>query len=448
MRLFALFILFYLPVAVQAETLAEVFALAQQNDAILRSQEATYKANWENKNIARSALLPQISLSATHSEGDISEEIPTSYDYDTDTDRMDITASQAIFNLEYWHNYRSGKQIANQAEAQFRSDQQELIVRVVGAYTDVLSAIDRYNTAKAEESAIARQLDQTRQRFDVGLVAITDVLESQASFDDAVVNVLNSKGAVGIAFEALETIAGTPINSIAPLSDDYVIKNPEPLQREEWVNKAMSNNAELKASEFAKEAALQNAKAKRAAHLPTVTASYQHSTDEFESDPTFVPNIDSDMESDVLALNFQMPLFAGGGISASRRQAWEQYNAANEQYIYASRRTTQAARSFHLAVTTGVARVNAQKQAILSAQSALDATQAGYEAGTRNIVDVLNAERALYNAQRLWHAARYQFITDRLRLEKVSGDLAPAAIEYSNQFVMADKQIARGEFDQ
>jgi len=448
MRLSTLLILFCLPITARTETLAEVFALAQQNDAILRSQEATYRANWENKNIARSALFPQISLNASRSEGDINDDkaTPPSNKYDTDSDRVDITASQVLFNLEFWHNYRSGKQIANQAEAQFRSDQQELIVRVVGAYTDVLAAIDNYNTAKAEEAAFARQLDQTQQRFDVGLVAITDVLESRASFDDALVNVLNTRGAVGIAFEALETIAGTPINSIAPLSDDYVIKNPEPLQREEWVSKAMSNNAELKASQFAKEAALQNAKAKRAVHFPTVTATYQHITDDFTTDPGF--GADSDLERDTVAINLSMPLFAGGGISASRRQAWEQYNATNEQYIFASRRTTQAARSLHLAVTTGVARVNAQKQALLSAQSALDATNAGYEAGTRNIVDVLNAERALYNAQRLLYAARYQFITDRLRLEKVSGDLSPAAIEYSNQFVVADQQIARSEFEQ
>jgi len=444
----ALLILVCFPMMVQAETLAEVFALAQQNDAILRSQEATYKANRENKNIARSALLPQIRLNAQRSEGDISDDkaAPPADEYDIDTDRVDITASQTLFNLEDWHNYRSGKQIANQAEAQFRSDQQELIVRVVGTYTDVLATIDNYNTAKAEEAAFARQLDQTRQRFDVGLVAITDVLESQASFDDAVVNVLNARGAVGIAFEALETIAGTPINSIAPLSDDYLIKNPEPLQREEWVNKAMAQNAELKASEFAKEAALQNAKAKRAIHLPTVTATYQHVTDDLTTDPGF--GLDSNREGDSVAINLSMPLFAGGGISATRRQAWEQYNAANEQYIFAQRTTTQAARSSHLAVVTGVARVNAQKQALLSAQSALDATNAGYEAGTRNIVDVLNAERASYNAQRLLYAARYQFINDRLRLEKISGDLTPAAIEYSSQFVVADKQITRSEFDQ
>lgn len=436
------------PLLVQAETLAEVFDLARQNDAIIRSQEATYKANTETRNIARSALLPQVRLNASKSETDIDEELPApGVDYDVDADKANVTASQTLFNLEYWHNYQSGKEVANRAEAQFRSDQQELIVRVVNAYTEVLAAIDRYNTAKAEEAAFARQLDQTKQRFDVGLVAITDVLEAQASFDSAAVNVLNSRGAVGIAFEALDTIAGTRINSVAPLSEEYVIKNPEPFEREEWVNKALANNAELKASEFAREAALENAKAKRAAHFPTVSAAWQHNDNEVDSDPAQT-GIDSDQENDVLAFNFQMPLFAGGGISATRRQAWEQYNAANEQYIYAYRSTTQAARSYHLAVVTGVARVNAQKQALISAQSALDATNAGYDAGTRNIVDVLNAQRALYNAQRLWFAARYQFITDRLRLQKVSGELDPSAIELSNQFLMADKQIARSEFAQ
>lgn len=449
MRILLVILLYPLTITAQAETLAEVFALAQQNDAIVRSQEANYKANRENKNIARSALLPQVTLSATHSDTDRTNDLATqpADDYNTDSDSAQITATQTLFNLEFWHNYRSGKRIADQAEAQFRSDQQELIVRVVQAYTDVLAAIDQYNTAKAEEAAIARQLDQTKQRFDVGLVAITDVYESQASFDDAAVNVLNARGAVGIAFEALETIAGTPVNAIAPLSEDYVAQNPEPLQRDAWVSKALANNAALKASEFAKEAALQNAKAKRAAHFPTLTASYQHSENELTTDPT-ITGADSDGETDVISLNFEMPLFAGGGISASRRQAWEQYNAANEQYIHTQRLTTQAARSYHLAVTTGVARVNAQKQAILSAQSALDATNAGYEAGTRNIVDVLNAERALYNAQRLWHAARYQYIADRLKLEKASGELAPAAIENANRFVVADKQIARSEFDQ
>lgn len=432
-----------------AETLAEVFALAQKNDAIIRSQEANYLAGQETSKIARSALLPQVSFGATHSEGDTSDDKPAALinDYDTDTDSSNITASQTLFNLEYWHNYMSGKKISSQAEAQFRSDQQELIVRVVKAYTDVLSAIDAYNTAKAQETAIGRQLDQTKQRFDVGLVAITDVYESQASFDSAVVSVLNARGAVGIAFEALDNITGTSIQTIAPLAEAYEVKNPEPTQREEWVSQALANNADLQASAFAKEAALQNAKAKRAAHFPTLTASYQHNDVDSSNDPGLASNYDADYEEDVVALSLKVPLFAGGGISATRRQAWQQYYAANERNIYAQRTTIQAARSFHLAVTTGVARVAAQKQAIISAQSALDATNAGYEAGTRNIVDVLDAERALYNAQYLWTLARYQYITDLLRLNKVAGNLVPASIDNANSFIIADKQIARSDFD-
>lgn len=430
----------------QAETLAEIFTLAQKNDAVIRSQEANYKAGQETRKIARSALLPQIGLGATMSESSTEDNL-TPLDYDTETDTAAINASQVLFNLEFWHNYVSGKKISSQAEAQFRSDQQELIVRVVGAYTGVLSAVDAYNTAKAQETAIARQLDQTKQRFDVGLVAITDVYESQASYDDAVVSVLNTKGAVGIAFEALDNITGTPIQTISPLQEEYPIKNPEPAQRDEWVNKALANNADLQASGFAKDAALENARAKRAAHLPTLTATYQHSTLDSENDPVAASFYDSDQERDVLAINLNMPLFAGGGISATRRQAWNQYDAANERNIYAQRSTIQATRSFYLAVTTGVARVAAQKQAIISAQSALDATNAGYEAGTRNIVDVLDAERALYNAQYLWTTARYQYITDMLRLNKVAGILSPASIENANQYIVADQQIVRAEFD-
>jgi outer membrane protein len=429
----------------RAETLAEIFALAQKNDAVLKAQEATSMANRETSNIARAALLPQVSFNATHSETNVDDGLLPN-DYDTTTDSKHITASQTLFNLEYWHNYRSGTKIRDQAEAQFRSDQQELIVRVVSNYTDVLSAIDAYKTAIAEQAAIGRQLDQTKQRFDVGLVAITDVFEAQATYDDATVNVLNAKGAVGIAFEALDNITGTSIQTIAPLSDAYVISNPEPLQRDEWVTKALANNAQLQATAFAKEAALQNAKAKRAAHFPTLTASYQHNDDEIDADPS-ITGIDADRKANTVALNFNMPLFAGGGISATRRQAWDQYNAASEQYTYAQRTTIQAARSYHLAVTTDVARVSAQKQAILSAQSSLDATNAGYEAGTRNIVDVLNSERALYYSQLLWHQARYKYISDRLKLEKVAGELVPEVIDRANKFVDPEKQIARSDFD-
>jgi outer membrane protein len=434
-----------LPFTAHAETLAEVFALAQQNDAVIKAQEANYHAGLETANLAHSALLPQVSLSATHSNARIKDNLYGQI-YKTNANTGTLTASQTLFDQSEWYDWQSGKKVGEQAEAQFRSDQQALIVRVVKAYTDVLQAFDAYNTAKAQEAAFGRQLDQTKQRFDVGLVAITDVYDSQASFDSAVVDVVNAKGTVAIAFEALDNITGTPIQSIAPLSDDYVIKNPDPAERDEWVKKALANNSDLQASELAKEAAMQNAEAKRTAYYPTVVASYQHGENVTQVDPAN-QLIGENQYNDAIAITFNMPLYTGGGVSASRRQALDQYNAADEQYTYVQRSTVQATRSYYLAVTTDVVRVQAQKQAIISAQSALDATKAGYEAGTRNIVEVLLAERALYSAQFLWASARYQYISDILNLKKVAGELSPESIDHSNQFLVADKQIARSEFE-
>jgi len=434
-----------LPFTVHAETLAEVFALAQQNDAVIKAQEANYQAGQETANLAHSALLPQVDLSATHSNARIKDNLYGQI-YKTSANTGTLTASQTLFNQSQRYTYESGKKSSEQAAAQLRADQQALIVRVVKSYTDVLNAVDAYNTAKAQETAIGRQLDQTKQSFNEGLVAITDVYDSQSSFDSATVGVLNARGQVGIAFEALDNITGTSIKSIAPLTENYAIKNPEPAERDAWVKIALADNADLQVSQLAKEAAFQNAEAKRTTNYPTVTASYQHGESKTDVHPSN-PLIGTDQSTDAIAINFSMPLYTGGGTSASRRQALEQFNAADDQYTYVQRSIVQATRSYYLAVTTGVARVSAQKQAIVSAQSALDATKAGYEAGTRNIVEVLLAENALYNAQYLWSAARYQYISDLLNLHKAAGDLTPAAIDNANQYLLSDKQIARSEFD-
>ena len=298
------------------ETLMEIFSLALENDSLLRSQQASYFANKESSALSRSALLPQININASVSEADIKNNpnVGAKYNSDSDSENYDITVSQTLFNLESWHNYQQGKKLSQQADAQFSSDQQELIVRVVDSYTRVLQAIDNYDTVKAEATAIGRQLEQTRQRFEVGLTAITDVLESQASFDSATANVLNALGEVGIAFEALEVLTGQAILSIAPLVDNYQVKKPEPLARDEWVTMALTNNPDLLASESAMKAAEQNAKAKRSAHFPTVTASYQYLNNDRNTNSSSFSSFSSDQRGNAVSVNLQMPLFSGGGM--------------------------------------------------------------------------------------------------------------------------------------
>lgn len=435
----------------QAETLREIYNLAKANDALLKAQAAQAEAGKETANIYRSALLPYATLDSGTSKtdmdvsGSLCKQTGKCGHRDTDYDDSAVTVSQNILNMEAWYDFQQGKKISEKAEAQYVSDELELLVRVTEAYVNVLRAIDAYQTALAQEQAIARQLEQTQQRFDVGLIAITDVQESQATFDAARVDTLNAQGSIGIAFEAIQVLTGQPLESIAPLSDELPIKMPEPGTQAEWEALTLANNPDLVVSALAVEAARNNAKARKAAHLPTVTGSLQYTDNDTDTD--FHPgNITDEQQGNTASINLSVPLYSGGGISASRRQAYQQQMAAEESHTNNTRNAVQRARSYHLAVSTDVQRVAAQQQAIVSAQSALDATQAGYEVGTRNIVDVLDAEQRLYSAKFGYANARYKFIIDMLRLLQTAGTLSVENLEKLNSYLQADKSLSRAAY--
>lgn len=435
-----------------AETLEEVYRLARDNDALLKSQAAQAGAGRETANIYRSALLPQASLNGTRSETETDSKglrciHATGYcdNTNTDVEAGSLDIAQTILNMEAWYDFQQGKKLSEQADAQYRSDELELLVRVTEAYVRVLRAIDTYQTAKAQEKAIERQLEQTRQRFDVGLIAITDVQESQATYDSARVDTLNALGLIGIAFEAVEVLTGQPLERIAPLSKDLPVQMPEPTAQAEWERLALENNPDLEVSALAMDAARANAKARRAAHLPTITGTFQHS--DVDTNTHYHPgNIEDGTNGDMVALHLNVPLYSGGGISAQRRQAYQQQIAAEEMHTNYIRNAVQRARSYHLAVTTDIQRVAAQQQAIVSAQSALDATQAGYEVGTRNIVDVLDAEQRLYRAKFEYANSRYQYILDMLRLLQTAGTLSEANLLKLNEWIEADKSYNRSDY--
>ena len=435
-----------------ADTLQQVYELARQNDALLKAQSAQAAAGRETANIYRSALLPQASLngSAVETENDLrgTKCITRGGHCDnvnTDVETGSLDVAQNLVNVEAWYDYQQGKKLSERSDAQYRSDELELLVRVTEAYVGVLRAIDTYQTALAQEKAIARQLEQTKQRFDVGLIAITDVQESQATFDSAHVQTLNALGFIGIAFEAVEVLTGQPLETIAPLSDQLPVKMPEPAAQAEWERLALENNPDVAVSALSAEAARANAQARRAAHLPTLVGTFQHS--DSDSSTHYHPvNIHDDSNGDMVALHLNVPLFSGGGISAQRRQAYEQQMAAEDMYTFSRRNAVQRARSYHLAVATDIQRVAAEQQAIISAQSALDATQAGYEVGTRNIVDVLDAEQRLYRAK-LNHAnARYQYILNMLRLLQTAGTLSPENLQRLNQWLEPARSFSRAQY--
>ena len=450
------------PVAL-SESLLDIYEIALDNDAQLRADTAQYRADLELKTLALAPLLPQVNTGVSRSMRDSENTRLSIVDFDngnvviadqttgsrTYTTRYDISLSQTLFDLSAWFDWKAGSERSKQAEATLAAAQQNLIVRVSEAYFGVLRAQDNLRAAKAQERALARQLEQTRQRFNVGLIAITDVYEAEARHDLAGVTRIVEENNVAVALERLSVLTGQQHGQLQLLSDEFTPEMPMPTDRSAWVDFALENNFELAAVRFAEESARQNAKSRQMGHAPRVSAQVSYS--ESDTSGTVTPpnafNLppNSEVEDESFQIRLDMPLYAGGAISANRRRAAEQFNAARENRINLTRNTITASRSLHMTVTSDVARVKARKQAIKSTQSALDATVAGYEVGTRNIVDVLNAQNAVFAAQRDYANSRYDYVLNTMRLKENAGTLSPEDIAALEAFLVEPEAASASE---
>ncbi len=427
-----------------AESLREIYELALENDAQLKAERAQFLARSESEDLSRAALLPQVGAGYSYEDVDrdnntigrdfTSPGLPllkNKTNTDVHTDGYTVSLNQALFDLPAWFQFQSGKELSREAAATFAGNQQNLIVRVVEAYLLVLRTQDNLRASKAQERAFERQLEQSQQRFEVGLIAITDVYEAQAAFDLSRVNRIVDENNVSVALERLSVLTGRYPGELNVLKEDYEPREPEPLDRAAWVDFALENNFSLQAARYSEEAARQNAKANKLEHAPKISGSYAYNDYSTNGDFSSNPGTgletppDSNLEENVWRISLEMPLYSGGAISARRRQTAQEYNAARENLINLTRNTVTSTRSLHMTVLSDISRVMARKKSIVSSQSALDATQAGYEVGTRNVVDVLNAQNTLFIAQRDYYNSRYDYIFNMLRLKEQAGLLSP-----------------------
>ena len=418
-------------------TLLDIYELARKNDHQLKADRAEYLADKESAAIARSALLPQINLTASVNQTDtnisgVDTVSSTAGDRDTDDTSYTIELVQPIINFNAWNNYQQGKTESRRAEVTYQANQQALLIRTSETYFNALRAFDQLATAQAQEKAQATLLEQTRQRYEVGLISINDVYETQAAYDSAVANTINAQANLGIQYDNLTVLTGQQHSSVTPLQENFTASAPKPESKQAWVDFALKNNFQLKVSELNANAARFNAKAIRSNRLPVVDGRISHGNSDQETE---INNNTSNLDTDTtqFSINLRVPLYAGGGLTAQQRQAEKTALQAQETFLLTQRSTIQNTRSLYLSVTTAIAQIKARKQAIVSNESALEANKAGYDAGTRDIVDVVNAQQNLFAAKRDYLNTLYDYIINTMQLKGAAGSLQVSDLEALNK---------------
>lgn len=448
--LIALLLISVLPATANAESLLEVYQQALQSDPLIHEAEARRLATLEAVPQARGSLLPQLNAGGSWSTGSRSGRTAfqdqgviavQATESESDSFGWGAELRQTVFRWDQFIGLKQANKRVAQAEIDFEAAQQDLIVRVVTRYFEVLGAEDRLTSIHADRLAIARQLEQAKQRFEVGLIAITDVQESQAAYDQSVAAEIQAKRELATARMFLQEITGEYVSELSAPDEGFPLQSPNPASEASWIDLAMGQNLSVVSTRFEEEIARDEISFRRNGHYPTVelVANYNDSETDVSNqtiDGLPFPNFDTDSTNDSIAVEFTLPLFAGGRVSSRVREAVYLHRASKEQLQRVVRETERLTRDSYLGVLAEISRVNALAQAVESSQTALEATQAGFEVGTRTIVDVLNSQRSLYIAITNYYQSRYTYIGNVLRLKLAAGTLSIQDLEQIDQFLV------------
>jgi outer membrane protein len=423
---------------VAAEDLLTVYQQAVQNDAQLAAAAAARDAAHELKPQAFSFVLPNIQASADTSKNTL-RSLSTSFvtpsgKQEFNSNFVQLELVQPLFNWQLIAGLGQADALVRQADNQYAFAEAELMLRTADRYFGVLAAVDTLAFAEAEKAAIGRQLDQARQRFEVGLIAITDIHEAQARYDLTVAQEIDARRQVANAMEALREVTGTGYENLLPLAAELTLQPPAGEDAEVWVAHAAGHNPLVAAAREAAQAAKKEIERQRAGHFPTLEARVSY-VDGSSNASRFGAGLDN--EDTIYGLQLKLPIFEGGRTNSLVRQAQKQFLEAQQRLEQQSRSTARETRDAYLGVNLSISRVNALRQALVSNQSALEATELGYQVGTRTSVDVLDAERELFRAKRDLASARYEYVLNVLRLEMASGQLMQDDLERVNSWLGA-----------
>jgi outer membrane protein len=437
-----------LSTSVLADDLYQVYQMAVEKDPTINRAKADRDAAFEGISISRANLLPQVSGAISYSDS-------TSESFNFETDAIgqpvigivesdsknfgfDLTLNLSIYDRQNWLALSRAEKVASQSDTNYALSKQDLIVRTTNAYLAILRAKDSLIFVQAEKRAIERQLEQTKQRFNVGLTAITDVHEAQANFDNTVAQEIITENVVELRLEEMREITGKYHDKLSVLNtESFSPTRPSPEGVDNWLKIAEEKNLDLMVRSFSKDIAKDDISSAKAGHFPTLSlrGQYGRNDTEINGNGAFPAR-----DNNSLGLTLSVPIYSGGAVSAQTAQARYRFVAASENLELAHRSTVRSVRGSYNDVIAATSTIRALEQAVVSANSALKATEAGFDVGTRTIVDVLNSTRNLFDARRNLASARYDFISAILALKRASGNLTVQDLVDFSRGLMAEQK--------
>lgn len=434
-RLISIIFVFCIHATANAADLIEVYQQALCSDPIYQQAISQRLSTKEGVPISLSALLPALSMTANPSvtrsnysganTGGIGL-VPrnnTVRNYE-----LALTATQTVFNYTQFVAVQGSIATSHGADATLNAALQNLMTRVASAYFAVLRDEDNLSYSRASKKAYAAQLKQVKQQAHVGLKTLTDVYTAQASYDSAVANEIAAETSLANDRENLRVITGKYYPTLSSLSEDFPLVTPHPVNIEEWVQRAQRQNWTIRASQYAVDTARQTIRQQFGGHLPTVNVQGQW-------DKIYTNNINgyanialrngptTEVDKQFM-ININVPLLAGGGVVAETNQAVYNYQVAQQQLEQTVRNTLNSTRQSYLGVISGISQLTADKQAIKSSISSLKGLEVSYQVGTETLVDVLNQQQKVFQAQTQYATDRYQFVNNVLALKQAAGTLS------------------------
>ena len=420
---------------VYAVDLIEVYNIAVKNDPKLLASEVKHKAIMQEYPIARSYLLPNLKFSAksqrTRESIDGAVYGRSSSTTQFTTDEYSINLKQPLYRRDLFSLLEKSEYQIAKSLAERESARQDLIIRVAEAYFDILDSLDNINYVKSEKAAIKSQLNESKKRLEVGLIAITDYAEAQASYDLSETQYIEAKNLSDISKESLYVLTGKQFKKFSSLDKNIKAKDPDPNNIKAWEDFAIKQNLDLVAYKRAQDIATTNIKYERSKHFPTldIYGTVKETDKGGGSSGAFESN------NDYIGIELNIPIFIGGNTYFNSKKASYLEEQARYDVLQKKREVIRDTRKAFLNLKSSISKVNASKKALESNELSVEYNQAGFEVGTRSTTDVLLALKDLYKAKKNFSKSKYEYLLSKLRLKQSIGTLSIDDIKVVNSWL-------------